>query len=167
MLIGSQAFQETPRRHAPAIVLALVPHLAAWATNQVNGALTAAGSSVGTLSAEQLATLIANMRNEGVLYSGLTTLGGGSILGGLVLGAIGVFIIDRAFMKAAGFAAAGAVMSFFGFMHGEQIGIGQSPMVAASYLAIAGIFVGCAKLMVVPAAKPFEMDEPHGDEVPA
>ena len=30
MLIGSQAFQETPRRHAPAIVLALVPHLANW-----------------------------------------------------------------------------------------------------------------------------------------
>src|SRR6188768_2014152 len=38
MLIGSQAFQETPRRHAPAIVLALVPHLAAWGLNQINGA---------------------------------------------------------------------------------------------------------------------------------
>src|SRR5690606_1878623 len=30
MLIGAQAFQETPRKHAPAIVLALMPHLAAW-----------------------------------------------------------------------------------------------------------------------------------------
>src|SRR4051812_12314225 len=29
MLIGSQAFQETPKSHAPAIVLALTPHLAA------------------------------------------------------------------------------------------------------------------------------------------
>src|SRR5262249_13718757 len=28
MLIGSQAFQETPRTHAPAIILAFVPHLA-------------------------------------------------------------------------------------------------------------------------------------------
>jgi len=31
LLIGSQAFQETPRRHAPAVILALVPNVAAWA----------------------------------------------------------------------------------------------------------------------------------------
>jgi adenine/guanine/hypoxanthine permease len=48
-------------------------------------------------------------------------LGGGSILGGLVLGAIAVFIIDRAFAKAAGFALAGAALTFFGFMHGEAV----------------------------------------------
>ncbi|MGY3411871.1 AGZA family xanthine/uracil permease-like MFS transporter [Bradyrhizobium sp. GM5.1] len=30
MLIGAQAFQTTPVKHAPAIVLALTPHLAAW-----------------------------------------------------------------------------------------------------------------------------------------
>jgi AGZA family xanthine/uracil permease-like MFS transporter len=30
MLIGSQAFQESPHRHAPAIVLALLPQIAAW-----------------------------------------------------------------------------------------------------------------------------------------
>src|SRR3954462_10648867 len=30
MLIGAQAFQETPRTHAPAVVLAFAPHLAAW-----------------------------------------------------------------------------------------------------------------------------------------
>ena len=54
-------------------------------------------------------------------------LGGGSILGGIMLGAIAVFIIDREFMKAAAFALAGAVLTFFGFMHGEAIGIGQTP----------------------------------------
>ena len=35
-----------------------------------------------------------------MLYDGLHVLGGGSILGGLILGAIAVFIIDRNFMKA-------------------------------------------------------------------
>jgi AGZA family xanthine/uracil permease-like MFS transporter len=30
MLIGAQAFQETPKSHAPAIVFALTPHLAAY-----------------------------------------------------------------------------------------------------------------------------------------
>src|SRR4051812_6558617 len=143
MLIGSQAFQETPRRHAPAIILALVPHLAAWATTMINGALTAAGSGVPTLSGQQLAELIARMRNEGVLYDGLLVLGGGSILAGLVLGAIAVFVIEREFMKASTFALAGALMTFFGFMHGERIGIGESPTVALSYLTVAAIFAAC------------------------
>ena len=30
MLIGAQAFQTTPKGHAPAIILGLTPHLAAW-----------------------------------------------------------------------------------------------------------------------------------------
>ncbi|HEX7952848.1 MAG TPA: hypothetical protein VF523_07250, partial [Burkholderiales bacterium] len=44
MLIGSQAFQETPRSHAPAIILGLVPHVAAWGKLQIDGALGAAGT---------------------------------------------------------------------------------------------------------------------------
>ena len=59
-----------------------------------------------------------------MLYHGLAIMGGGAILGGLVLGAIAAFVIDGAFRKAAGFALAGAVLTFFGFMHGEAIGIG-------------------------------------------
>ena len=51
-------------------------------------------------------------------------MGGGSILAGLILGAIGVFIIERDFVKASAFAMAGAVMTYFGFMHGESVGIG-------------------------------------------
>jgi AGZA family xanthine/uracil permease-like MFS transporter len=35
----------------------------------------------------------------GVLYHGLEVLGGGSILTGLVLGAIGVFVIEKKFVK--------------------------------------------------------------------
>ena len=39
-------------------------------------------------------------------------------------GAIAVFIIEREFVKAAAFALAGAVLTYFGFMHGEAVGIG-------------------------------------------
>jgi AGZA family xanthine/uracil permease-like MFS transporter len=39
MLIGAQAFQETPRAHAPAIVLALTPNLAAWGKLLVDNVL--------------------------------------------------------------------------------------------------------------------------------
>src|SRR6516165_7258445 len=41
MLIGSQAFQETPRRHAPAVVMALVPSIAAWGKLQIDNSLGA------------------------------------------------------------------------------------------------------------------------------
>src|SRR5258707_7137422 len=49
MLIGSQAFQETPRSHAPAIILGLVPHVAAWGKLQIDGALGAAGTNAAAV----------------------------------------------------------------------------------------------------------------------
>src|ERR1700678_3482714 len=81
MLIGSQAFQETPRRHAPAIILAIVPSIANWGLNMINSALAAAG--ILTVS-DQLSD---GMLSQGVFYRGLQILGGGSTLGGLILGA--------------------------------------------------------------------------------
>src|SRR6185295_6111130 len=99
-----------------------------------------------------------NLGQKGVLYHGLAVLGDGAILSGLVLAATAAFIIDRKFVKAAGFSAAGGVLTFFGFMHGEAIGIGQSPVVALSYLMVAGALVGCAKFATVSAAAPVEVE---------
>ncbi len=140
------------KSHAPAIVLAFTPHLANWGITQINGALAAAGTIVPALSAAQMDTLVGNMKNQGVLYRGLQIMGGGSILGGLILAAIAVCIIDRTFMKAAGFAMAGAVLTFFGFMHGERIGIGQTPVVAVSYFIVSVFLAACAKFAFAPAA---------------
>src|SRR6185437_2726422 len=138
MLIGSQAFQETPKAHAPAIVLSLAPHLAAWCKLQIDNSLGAAGTSAAEVGMDKLG-------QTGVLYEGLKVMGGGSILGGLVLGAITVFIIERQFMKGAAFAAVGCGLTFFGFMHGEAIGVGSSPLVATGYLAVAAILAGIAR----------------------
>lgn len=138
MLIGAQAFQETPKTHAPAIVLSFAPHIAAWGKVQIDNALGAAGTSASSVGLDKL-------QQVGVLYEGLTVLGGGAILGGLILGAISVFVIERQFTKASAFAAAGAVLSFFGFMHGEAIGLATSPMVALSYLTVAGVLIACSK----------------------
>jgi AGZA family xanthine/uracil permease-like MFS transporter len=130
MLIGAQAFQETPKTHAPAIVLALVPHLAAWCKVQIDGALGAAGTNAATVGFEKLGQL-------GVLYHGLEVLGGGAILSGLVLAAIAVFIIEKKFMEASAFATTGAVLTFFGFMHGESVGIAVTPSIALGYAMVA------------------------------
>jgi adenine/guanine/hypoxanthine permease len=138
MLIGAQAFQTTPSSHAPAIVLALTPHLAAWGKTMLDGALGAAGTNAAAVGLDKLA-------GQGVIYHGLEVLGGGSILTGLVLGAIGVFVIERKFAEASAFAAAGAVLTFFGFMHGESIGLAVTPTVAVAYAIVAAFLYGLVR----------------------
>jgi AGZA family xanthine/uracil permease-like MFS transporter len=157
MLIGAQAFQETPRRHAPAIVLAVLPNLAAWTKNQIDGALGAAGTSASAVGLDKLG-------DQGVLYHGLSVLGSGATLGGLMLAAIAVCAIEREFFKAAGFAVAAAVLTFFGLMHSEAIGIGQSPLVAVSYVCIAALMVGCTRLSGAPLTQQ-EIESQHGDDL--
>jgi AGZA family xanthine/uracil permease-like MFS transporter len=156
MLIGSQAFQESPHRHAPAIVLALLPQLAAWGKTQIDNALGAAGTSAAAIGDAKLAQV-------GVLYKGLETLSGGATLAGIILGAITVFIIDREFDKAAAFALAGTVFTFFGFIHGEAIGIGSSPEVAVSYLGVAVILFVLSKYAEF-HPHPIEMHAPQAQE---
>jgi AGZA family xanthine/uracil permease-like MFS transporter len=138
MLIGAQAFQESPHKHAPAVVLAIVPTIAAWGTTQINNALGAAGTDAATVGFDKLA-------NGGVLYEGLHILGSGATLVGIILGAICVFIIEAQHMKAAAFALAGAVLTFFGLMHSEAIGVMKTPAVASAYFLVAVFLFICAK----------------------
>ncbi len=145
MLIGAQAFQETPRTHAPAVILALVPHVAAWGKLQIDNALGAAGTNAAAVGLDKLAQV-------GILYHGLEVLGGGAILTSLVLGSIAVFLIEREFVKASAFALVGSVMTFLGFMHGEHIGVAQSPTVALSYLMVAVVLFSCKYASATPKA---------------
>jgi adenine/guanine/hypoxanthine permease len=143
VVIGAQAFQATPREHAPAVVLALIPNLASWAQTQVDGALNAAGTS-----AEKVG--MAALNATGVVYRGMEVLGGGAILAGMVLAAVAAFIIDRDFNRAAIYGLAGSVLSFFGFIHGAKLGIGESWAVALGYLLLAAICWGLAQREAAP-----------------
>jgi AGZA family xanthine/uracil permease-like MFS transporter len=156
MLMGAQAFQEVPKSHAPAVVLSLVPHIAAWGKLQIDNALAAAGTNAHAVGLDKLG-------QKGILYHGLQVFGDGAILGGLMLAAIAAFVIDRAFYKASAFALAAAGLTFFGFMHGEAIGIGESPVVAVAYLGVAGILFGCAKY--APATAPAPTPKHHEEEM--
>jgi AGZA family xanthine/uracil permease-like MFS transporter len=147
MLIGAQAFQETPKSHAPAVILALVPQVAAWGKLQIDNALGAAGTNALAVGLDKLGQV-------GVVYHGLEVLGSGAILVSLILAAVAACMIDRDFAKAGAFALAGAILTFFGFMHSEAIGIGKTPLVAISYLLVGAILYGCAKYSALaPAPK--------------
>jgi AGZA family xanthine/uracil permease-like MFS transporter len=107
LLIGAQAFQETPKRHAVAVVFALIPNIASWASGLIDNALVAAGTSAAKVGEEALT-------NAGLVYEGLKLLGGGAILAGLVLGAITAFIIDKEFISAAVYCFIGAALGSSG-----------------------------------------------------
>lgn len=151
-LIGAQAFQATPRSHAPAIIFALVPNLAAWAKVQIDGALGAAGTNAATVGLDKMA-------QNGVLYNGLETLAGGAVVTGLLWGAMVVFLIERKPSSAGVVALIAAVLTFFGFIHGAAVGIMVSPMVALSYLIVAVLFFGFTKMEISAAEAEVEPAE--------
>ena len=68
-----------------------------------------------------------------------------------------MFIVDREFVKASAFALAGAVLTFFGFMHGEAVGLAVTPSVAVAYAMVAAFLYGMSRQsfgLSVPAPKP-------------
>jgi AGZA family xanthine/uracil permease-like MFS transporter len=165
MLIGSQAFQESPHKHAPAIVVALVPSIAAWGKLQIDNTLGAV-SNIHHVTPE----MIASMKQVGIMYQGLAVLGAGSILSGVILGSVTTYIVDREFSKAAAFAAAGAVLTSFGLMHGEEVDLMhiQNPGVVLAYLIVAGVLFACHRFAAADAPvdshREHELGHGVGDE---
>ena len=141
LVIGAQAFQASPQSHAPAVVLAIIPNVAAWGQLQVDGALNAAGSSAAQLGMGKLA-------QSGLVYHGMELLGGGAVLAGMVLGALAAFIIDRRLKEAALWAFAGAALAFFGFIHGGQLGWAVSPQVALGYALFGAVCLAASRQTV-------------------
>src|SRR5882757_1576216 len=150
LLIGAQAFQAVPRLHAVAVVAALLPNLAQWASGLIDNALNAAGTSASKVGLEAL-------NGAGVVYDGLLTLGEGAVLVGLILGTMVTFILEKKFLYAAIASAVGAVLSFIGLIHAPQVAWAASPQVALGYLFFG---IVCAAYSFLPGAKdPVTFDE--------
>jgi adenine/guanine/hypoxanthine permease len=145
LLIGAQAFQAVPSRHAVAVVIAIIPNVASWAQGQIDNALAAAGTTAGKVG-------FANIAANGTIYKGTMLLGGGAVLAGLVLGAIVAFLIDKKFFWAAGYAAGGAVLGFIGLVHGQKVGWDIGGQIALGYL-FAAVVLAAFGLWQMLAAK--------------
>jgi AGZA family xanthine/uracil permease-like MFS transporter len=150
LLIGAQAFQAVPRLHAVAVVAALLPNLAQWASGLIDNALNAAGTSAAKVGLDAL-------NGAGVVYDGLLTLGEGAVLVGLILGTMVTFVLEKKFLYAALASAVGAVLSFIGLIHAPEVAWAANPQVALGYLFFGGM---CAVYSLLPGAKtPVELDE--------
>jgi AGZA family xanthine/uracil permease-like MFS transporter len=135
LVIGSQANTTSARRYAPAIVLAILPSLAQWATGQIDNALAAAGTTAATVGTAKLI-------ESGVIYDGLKLLGQGAVLVGILLGAIACFVIDRRYYAAAATSVIAAALSFIGLVNAEAVMWNAAPAVTIGYLLLAAILAG-------------------------
>ena len=132
-VIGAQAFQSSPSKHAPAVILALIPNFAAWGKNLVDNALGTAGTNAGEVSYAALET-------NGIVYGGMEILSGGAVLVGLLWAAIAVFAVDRKWFMAIVYSLISAVLSFFGIIHAGSIAVAGAWEPAIGYLIIGALF---------------------------
>ncbi|MDX6691481.1 MAG: adenine/guanine/hypoxanthine permease [Solirubrobacteraceae bacterium] len=116
LIIGSQAFRAVPRAHYAAVVLAIVPNVASWASGLIDNSLAAAGTNASKVGDTAL-------NNAGVIYEGLLKLGEGAVLAGLLLGAIAAFMIDRRFWWAAGYSTLAGALTLVGLIHGAKVSV--------------------------------------------
>jgi adenine/guanine/hypoxanthine permease len=112
LIITAQAFQETPRQHALAVALGLIPSLAAWGLMLVETSLAKAGTNLHSMAAK--------FGSDLHVY-GLIALNQGFILTAMVLSAILAFVIDRDFRRAGFWALAGAGLSCVGVIHAYKL----------------------------------------------
>lgn len=150
MIIVSQAFTATPKEHAPAVVIGLLPGLAAWGWLLME--MTQLGLKIsGRLGWEHgLPEIVTALGASTVPYvKGLLALKSGFMFSAMFLSAIAVFLIEKKFARAALWSLAASVFSIFGLMHAysltptavrEELRPGFAWEAAAGYLSMAAIF---------------------------
>jgi adenine/guanine/hypoxanthine permease len=118
IVISAQAFQTTPRAHAPAVVMGLLPGIGAWGAFMAKSGLHAArlGGSAGPFSE----ALIAEFAKSDVWIHGAFSLEQGLLFTAMLLSAATVGVIERRWMTAAKWCFVAALLSAAGLMHSYQ-----------------------------------------------
>jgi adenine/guanine/hypoxanthine permease len=144
IIIVAQSFQETPKEHAPAVALGIVPALAGWGLLMVETGLRAGGKSLFEVG-------LARFNQESLAIHGMISLERGFIFTSMILAAIGVALIERRFSSAAAWSLAAALFSAIGIIHAYELtasgitsrfGILAAPDFATAYLLLGLLFFG-------------------------
>jgi len=124
MVITAQAFAATPTRHAPAVVIGLLPGIGAWGALLVKQVLRAVG--YGTTGPAFDASLIEKLNAQDIWAHGAFGLEQGFIFTAMLLSGATVAIIERQFRHAAVWMAIAAGLSATGLMHGYRFTPGDT-----------------------------------------
>lgn len=144
VVMMAQAFQETPKSHALAVAMGLIPALGAWAYLLIDTTLNTIGSTWEA----------AIPRFGSALYiEGVISLNQGFLLSSMLFAAVIAFAIDRRWLAAAVGAGIAAALSALGLIHGWQLDGGTvvskfgwlaAPSFAAAYAVLALILLAAA-----------------------
>ncbi|MCF7964228.1 MAG: NCS2 family permease [Methylobacter tundripaludum] len=116
IVIAAQAFQETPKSHAPAVVMGLLPGIAAWGAFMAKNGVRAADYGSGPMPAFSDAMLMRFQQSD-IWIHGAFALEQGFIFTAMILSALTVAIIERQFVKAAIWSGAASLLSASGLIH--------------------------------------------------
>ncbi|MFZ5481282.1 MAG: NCS2 family permease [Myxococcota bacterium] len=146
IVITAQAFSATPREHAPAVVVGLLPGVAAWGAFMLKMGVNAAGGTFGP-------PLGAKLDQLDVHHAGVFSLEQGFIFTAMLLAAATVDLIEGRFRGAATWMLAGAVLSITGLVHAWGWGTGDTVITLGTPAVQAA--AGYALSAVVFAAAPW------------
>lgn len=149
IIMAAQAFEATPREHAPAVVIGLLPGLGAWGVLMAKDGLRAGGAAFNHATEEKMAA-------AGNFISGGFALDQGFIFTAMILSAVTVHLIEQRFLLAALWSLVAATLSAVGLMHSyaftpaDSVGAFGVPAwkFAAGYMAMAAIFAAARWLVV-------------------
>ena len=154
LVITAQSFQATPKEHAPAVVLGILPGVAAWGSLLAKTGLRVGGygSPSGPVFSDKLYDAF---HATDTFIEGAFALEQGFIFTAMLFSAATVEVIERRFERASLWCLAGAGVSAIGLIHSFEFGRADTivalkpawPFVAG-YFAMAVVFMLARKVTV-------------------
>ena len=126
IVISAQAFEATPRQHAPAVVVGLLPGIGAWGALMAKNGLHAAG--LGGPAGPFTVALINEFQKTDTWIHGAFSLEQGFLFTSMLLSAAVVNVIERKWVAAAAWCAIAALLSTTGLMHSYQWTFGDTTL---------------------------------------
>jgi AGZA family xanthine/uracil permease-like MFS transporter len=126
VVITAQAFQTTPKEHAPAVALGLLPAIAGWGVSLLRQYI---GASQQASSAQADALIMQHLP----AMKSIIAFQEGALFTAMFLTAVAVYLIEKDFLKAFWWSLPLIVCSFFGFIHSTTVGIAMAGHLPAGY----------------------------------
>jgi AGZA family xanthine/uracil permease-like MFS transporter len=129
LVITAQAFQAVPRSHAPAVVVGLLPGVAAWGALQMKASLRVGAEWLGhgANGPPQLSdSLVPFFTASDMWIKGVFALEQGFIFTSMILAAVVVCVIERRWMQGAIWCGVATALCCVGLMHSFRWAAGDT-----------------------------------------
>ena len=149
IVISAQSFQSTPRLHAPAVVVGLLPGIAAWGAHMAKSGLRASENMLRAAGEQNPNFFVDDLYGAfGILnihISGAFAIEQGALFLAMILAAFTAAVLEQRFKAAAMWCLVASFLSFVGLMHSHQLTTGDAILSlkpawewAIAYICMAG-----------------------------